>query len=152
MAGRNPKPKDQKMLEGTYRKDRDNDGLVAPKLSEVPEAPEHLSDLGKHYFNNVCLTLEELGILTGADIYLVVLLASNLAINQEAIIEIQGKKSVRVAKNGFESTGGWFSVFDKTSKKIMELSNLFGLSPSARERIRMQPKKEPDDLDKILGK
>ncbi|GAH05606.1 unnamed protein product, partial [marine sediment metagenome] len=72
------KPKDQKMLEGTYRKDRDKGGLVLPKLSEIPEPPKYLSTLAKEYFKNICLTLKEFNILTGADIYLVVLLAGNL--------------------------------------------------------------------------
>ena len=148
--GRPNKPTEIKKLEGTYRADRDKGGLVLPKLSEIPEAPVYLSELGKFYFKNICETLKEFDILTGADIYLVVLLSGNLAINQEALEQIQNKKAVRVAKNGFESIGGWFSVYDKTSKKIMELSNLFGLSPSARERIKMQPQKEEDEIDKLI--
>ena len=149
-AGRKPKPNAIKKLEGTYRKDRDNHGLQISTISEIPEAPEYLNEIAKKYFTNVCLTLKELGVLTNADIYLVVLLAQNLTINEQAWEKIKSEDSAQETQNGYTTISGWFSVFDKTNKKIMELSNLFGLSPSARERIRMQPKKEEDEIDKLL--
>jgi P27 family predicted phage terminase small subunit len=155
MAGRPKKPRKLKQLQGTLNQTRDKQdsgGLALPELSVLPTPPDYLSDLAKEYFMNVCKTLMEYGLLTGADLFLVVQLAQNLSINQEAYQNIKDGQAVQLSPNKYQTVTGWYSVFDKTSKKIMELSNQFGLNPSARAKFNIQQPEKPDELDELLNK
>lgn len=138
----NKKPQNVKLLEGTYRKDRDLSGLEFKSVSEIPTVPEYLSDSAKQYFKNICNTLIEYNLLTTADVFIIVQLAEALEIQETAYENIKNGNSVQLSPNGYQTVAGWYSVWEKTSKKIAELSNLFGLNPSAREKFNIKKKEE----------
>jgi P27 family predicted phage terminase small subunit len=145
------KPKEIKKLEGTYRKDRDTDGIKFPKLSELPKPPKELTKIAVGYFVNICLTLLEYGMLTGADVFLIKQLAQSFEINDEAYKNIKNGDAVQTTKNGFTTISAWYSIYDKSSKQIRELCNQFGFSPSARERIKNIKIEEIENaFDKLL--
>ena len=150
----NPKkPIEIKKLEGTYRKDRDKGRLEVVKLDSIPETPEYLSEVAKDYFVNVCNTLLEYDLLSAADVLLVVQLSQALELQQTAYENIKDGQAVQLSPNKYQTVAGWFSVWEKTSKKIAELSNLFGLNPSAREKFNIQKKEEEiDELQLLLNR
>lgn len=63
-----PKPRRLKLLEGTFRPDRDA-GMPDPEpITVVPKPPSHLTTVGKREWRRVCGQLIELGVLTDLDL------------------------------------------------------------------------------------
>ena len=149
--GRPAKPKAQKLIEGTYREDRDYGGLPAPVLESIPEPPQHLGQGAKRYFLNICQVLLEMNNLSLSDLVVITQLAQNLEINEMAYESCKDGGYEQVTQNGYGAVTAAFTVYNQTSKTIRELSNLLGLNPSARERIKVKPKENEDnELTKIL--
>lgn len=150
--GRPRKPTAQKKLEGTYRKDRENNPMPVQITNEIPEPPAHLSDMAKTYFLNICRTLLDMNNLSLSDYVIITQLAQSLEINELAYASCKNGGYEQTTNNGYGAVTASFTVFDRTSKTIRELSNQLGLNPSARERIKMKPKEdEEDELTKIMS-
>lgn len=151
-GGRPRKPKAQKILEGTYRADRDSNAIPAPIADSVPDAPMILSAEGKRYFRLISRFLSEMNLLSNIDILVIQQLAQAMEINDRAYAEINESGYKQISNSGFETITAAYSVWEKTSKTIRELSNLLGLNPSARERIRIKAKEDDaNTIDIILS-
>jgi P27 family predicted phage terminase small subunit len=149
--GRPRKPKNQKLLEGTYRPDRDQVGIVAKVTDTIPAPPDLLSEKAAVYFRSVCEVLKDLNILSTADIVIITQLAQNLEMNWLSYREIVDRGFTQSTATGYEAISPAYTVFEKTNKTIRDLTGLLGLSPAARERIKIKPEeKADDDLTKIL--
>lgn len=151
-----PVPKEIKKLSGTYRKDRDMDGITLPKLSDLPEPPEILTELGKSFFTNICTVLKEFNLLTGADLFIVTQLAQALEMNNIAYQEITNNDykglTYTNGNTGYSQQTAFYTIWDKTNFRIMGLSSLLGLNPSSREKIKAKPKDEDDALTLLMNK
>ena len=148
-TGRPRKPKEVLIAQGTYRKHRDVPTLQGVKLTSIPSPPEFLYGRSIDYFKNICNVLLEYDLLTVGDILLITQLAQALQLNENAWDHMKEKEPVQTSATGFHTISGWYSVYEKTSKQIRELSNLFGLNPSAREKFTI---KEPDPEENPLRK
>ena len=149
--GRKRKPRAQKIQEGTYRPDRDYNPLPAPTTKDVPDAPKFLTKRAKEYFKSICGVLADMNILALADIAIITQLAQNLDINEQSYTAMKSGGYSQTTPNGYGAQTADFTVFDKTSKNIRDLCNYLGLSPAARERIKIKPdEKDSDELSMIL--
>jgi P27 family predicted phage terminase small subunit len=64
-----PKSRDRKLLEGTFRKDRDSGPSIDPtRLVKVPKTPSWLSVAGKKEWRRITQELVELEVLTTLDL------------------------------------------------------------------------------------
>lgn len=66
MAGRPRKPKGAKLLQGTFRKDRDNTYAPRPKLG-IPEAPDWMPAAAQREWGRVTNEMENLGVIAKLD-------------------------------------------------------------------------------------
>ena len=152
-AGRPRKPQHQKKLEGTSRPDRDFNPLPAPITNEIPDPPNFLNKKATEYYFSICRTLIDMKILSNSDFIIIFQLAQTLEINESAYVEMRSAEDAfkQITSTGFETYSASFQVWEKTSKTIRDLTGLLGLSPAARERIKMKPdEKTENDLIKIL--
>ena len=152
-AGRPRKPKAEKKLQGTYRKNQDYDALPAPITNDIPTPPNFLTKNATEYYFSICHTLRDLKILSPADMVVVIQLAQTLDLNERSYLETTKTEGYKqTSATGFETYSAAFSVWEKTSKTIRDLSNMLGLSPAARERIKIKNEdKQENELMKILG-
>jgi P27 family predicted phage terminase small subunit len=135
------------------RADRDYNPLPAPITNLIPEPPQHLTELARSYYLSVCRTLIDMKILSNADYIVIVQLAQTLEVNERSYTEMSliGDGYKQTSSTGFETYSAAFQVWEKTSKTIRDLTGLLGLSPAARERIKMKPEEKiENDLVKIL--
>lgn len=150
-AGRPKKPKAQKIIDGTYRKDRDVDIIKAKTVNTLLEAPEYLTETAKTYFNNICTALIDMNNLSNADIAVIVHLAETIELHAESYRLVSAGQWEQQTQSGYSQITAAFTVWEKTGKRLIELSSLLGLSPAARERIKIKPKEEENDILKELG-
>ena len=65
MPGPPKKPQAIKRAAGTYRNDRDGQGLDLP--AQKPQTPEHLDAISRETFDRLATRLEKLGVVTELD-------------------------------------------------------------------------------------
>lgn len=121
MAGRPPKPKGAKIIQGTFRKDRDNGEAPRPKLG-IPEAPAWMPVDAHQEWGRVVSEMENLGIIAKLD------------------MTVLAAYCVLWAK--FKAWGsGQGDAGDMNAGMIAQLRGLMGtlgLGPANRERLHIQ--------------
>ena len=160
MPGRKPKPTPLKVLEGNPGKRPLN--MDEPEYeSIVSECPGHLNDYAKEEWERIVALLSESGVLTEVD-------TASLAgycqlygrwVQLETDIMTDG---ITVEENRFNKDGDIISTKDIMNPKVTEarltlqqiraFSTEFGLTPSARSRLSVEPKKKNiDPMEKLLN-
>lgn len=128
MRGRKPKPTPLKVLDGT-RKDRINPN--EPKVEAAPINPPHWLGLNvpeaMDFWDELAPVMQSAGLLTKADVPLFAQLCECLAILKEDPLNFKAREMVR--KIGVE----------------------FGMSPSARSRIKLPEVKEKDEFAAFMA-
>jgi len=114
MRGRPKKPTHQKILEGTYRKDREPvNPLALESMDTLPKAPSYLSKTGQKVWKIVTGRLQKLGVLYDIHLELLAMYCGEVAMYQDmsSIIKEKQEKGQRL----YSQAAG------KEAKKIIEL-------------------------------
>jgi P27 family predicted phage terminase small subunit len=155
-VGRKPLPTAIHKLNGNPSKKKLNDDPVPPSQSGgkessfvLPPAPEYLGKYGKIEWQRVGPVLIKMNLLSEADLQVFEAYCMNVGLLVEAKIDIE--------EHGFKIMGqrGWvknpaLTTFAAATTALRALATEFGMTPSARSRIKL-PGEEMDSLDKILG-
>lgn len=163
MAGRPKKPKKTKIIQGTFRKDREPEAPDPPAIETAPRPPSHLGKFGKRLWKSLARELIEKHILTVLDLIALEVLCANydtFRMAHEAVffrIDVDPVTKRRRRKR--RSLGEYLA--GKSSQTIPEFiamktaySNFksflieFGLTPASRGRIDI-PDPKPEELDPI---
>ena len=160
MAGRKPKPTKLKVLEGNPGKRPLN--MDEPEYDSIEsECPGHLNDYAKEEWERIVALLSESGVLTEVD-------TASLAgycqlygrwVQLETDILTEGNT---IEDNRFNKDGDIVSAKITINPKVTEarltlqqmraFSTEFGMTPSARTRLSVEPpKKEVDKMEAILN-
>lgn len=145
-----PRPRksdEQHKIEGTYRKDRHGAKTVKLPASR-PEAPAHLSDQAKEYFNQVADQLQAMGVLTLADKFCLELIACTLEEYQELNQFI--KKNGRTYKSETMSGERVYQypqcqMLQDCSKRLASLYKEYGLTAASKGKLTIEEKEPQDD-------
>jgi len=153
-TGRPRKPKAQKQLEGTYRKDRDS-GKEPQKLEiEVLKSPTWLNATGSKAFMQMAEMLQEQQTLSKTDL-------QSLAVMSDIYSDVvsltrQVKKEGRVYES-ITDTGmikrpnPKFQMLSKVRDQWKSYGSEFGMSPASRAKILSSVENEDDDpLKKLM--
>ena len=150
MAGPKPLSIEDKLERGNPGK-RNLHKDEQPKLEvlfELPSAPEYLGEYGMKEWNRTGPLLVAAKMLTESDLPAFEAYCMNIDLMIEARLDIQA--------NGMQVMGhrGWvrnpaIAAFGQASTAIRGFVSEFGLSPSARSRIRI-PKDDQDVLGLLL--
>ncbi len=163
-AGRPKKPRAKKVLEGTFRKDRNPIKEPEPTLaSDVKPPPEHLNRWGKQLWDSVVQELVDTGVMAVVDWSELEMCCTAYGMFREAHHEIYhytdeaGKKRKRTLGQYMEN---------RSANKMPEMTTLrtsyemyrttsanLGLNPVARNKIDLAPrnKQEISETEKILN-
>lgn len=150
MRGRPNKPKELKILEGTYRKDRDHGVLQFEKITEIPKPPTHLSRIGKQIWKEVTDILISVKILETIDIHTVAILCEELATYYEMTRKIKKVKS-HTYRNGANNLvkRPEIAIRNQAMKNATTLMAQLGLTPSMRQKYGFTPDEEQEQTKKI---
>lgn len=140
MRGRKPKPTVIKMLEGNPgKRDLNPREPVAPE--GIPECPDWLDTEAKAEWFRTAQVLKDMQLLSLAD--RTALAAYCTAYSRWVEAELQVRKYGTVVKSpvkGFPMKSPYLTVADQAMEAMRKFMTEFGLTPSARSRIRV-----PDD-------
>lgn len=149
--GRKQKPSTLKLIQGTFRPDREN--KRAPKPAKgIPEPSDcDLSPSELKQYERVCKILDDMKVLTKADSIAVELLAHSL--DTYYLARAQVKKDIlaaRAAKIKYVADS-MTHLMNESKRTIMTLLSRCGLEPTARANLNIvdSDKKEVDEYSNL---
>jgi P27 family predicted phage terminase small subunit len=144
-------PTKELKFRGTFRKDRHGDPASEPDfelVAEMPPPPGFLDDVAVMEWNRVGPELIDKGLLTVADMAAFTLYCINVArvVQCEKAINLEGL-TLRTPQ-GFEQARPEVAIGRQAGAEVRKFCQEFGLTPSARTRVKAPPKTpeaKPDD-------
>lgn len=139
--GRKPTPTHLKVVKGTDRADRRNDAEPAPDKG-WPEPPHYLSERAADAWPKVCRTLDDMGVLTKADGFAVMLLCEAFAdwLDARAAVEMEGSTYSTEGTNGQLMIRAHPAVAIRNDawRRVQSAAAACGLDPSSRSKVKAQ--------------
>lgn len=145
------KTRQQKIISGTYRPDREKSCMNFEPLKTVPEPFEKLSPKSRRYFENVCYCLLNSGALTQADIPIVTRASKIFGQWCDAQADIEKNGTIQRTQSGYSAkTAAWTIAID-CDKQLTSFEKSYGLSLSARQKMDIPQQKdaEPNPFDEL---
>lgn len=158
-AGRPPKPKALKELEGTYRKDRDKG--VPSGVPALPAPPAHLPAAAKHEWQRMGPKLLTRRLITLEQRAAFTLYCVAWAQHKEATERLVREGAVAFDpgsapdENGYQErpprwkTSPWVAIQRTAADQLLKAIREFGLSPSSLEKA--SPAGEDDKGDELAA-
>lgn len=137
-----PTPTALKLTRGNPRGKKINDAEPTPTL-EIPHCPDHLDDEARSHWNFIVPKLFAANLLSEVD---GIALAAYCQTWSRWIQAEAALKSVGMRDGVTSQLRAVQSTLDQMHRYLVE----FGMTPAARSRIRVPPKKAKDDLSKFL--
>ncbi len=145
--GRVPQPTEVKKAKGNPGQRKLNDKEPKPEV-EAPACPDFLSDYAKEEWERIVPELLRNGLLTSLDGATLAAYCAAYGRWREAEERIASSGIViKMGDKGYIVQSPWLQVANKAIKQIEIFAARFGLSPSDRTRIRIDPQK-PKEVDK----
>jgi P27 family predicted phage terminase small subunit len=149
------KTKQEKIISGTFRPDRDDNKVkLNTKLeSDLPPAPLWLSKTGKEYYHRLTEILLYAGVLQSADLDMLAQLAGELARYRLAITTMEKEGYVLKLPNGYHKCSEWNIIAKEAFKNCESLAQGWGFTFQSREKIGVSiaPKFNYNSLMSING-
>jgi P27 family predicted phage terminase small subunit len=136
MKGKRPKPTEMKRLAGNPGKRPLNDAEPEPAV-EIPEPPEELDSMARQEWDRITRELVAVGCV--ARLYRAPLAAyctsySRWVKAEAKVIETGG--DICTSKEGGLFFNPWRGVADKALATMLATAEMFGLTPSAKSRVK----------------
>ncbi len=145
MTGRPSKPVELHRLDGTYRSDRQGNSVTAD--NQLLKPPEHITGLALEEWLRVAHELHGINITTALDLTLLEQYCVMYAQWREMIDQVSQRGAVQETKTGYSQQSGYFTVAVKLAGEIRKIATEFGLTPSARSRMRISKNEESAQED-----
>lgn len=161
-GGHNRKPKQLKIIQGTFRADRNPEHEPEiPPLSEYPKAPSYLNRWAKRKWKELVPQLVDTGILTGVDLGALELCCLQYGIVLELhdaithYVNEDGKRTKRSIAQYLEGrtiqSQPEYSAMKEAARMYKALAEQFGITPASRSRVDIQGgEKEIDPMEALL--
>jgi P27 family predicted phage terminase small subunit len=159
-GGHNRKPKQRKIIEGTFRKDRNPQNEPEPEAyRDAPKPPSHLGRFGKKLWKQLSQRLTSEGLLTVLDLQALELLCETYDQYRQAheavyiIYEYdeEGKRRRKRRTLGEylrgrnSQTMPEYTAMNRHFENMTKLLREFGMTPVARNRVEIPEKEDEAD-------
>ena len=151
MTGRKKIPTELKKARGTLRKSRELENpMEVDHVSNLPDTPKWLSEIGKEQYELVVKQLQDLNMLYKVDLKLIEAYANSMALHIEAEQSLRVHGRIMVYKddegNPKHSQVVPMQTISKQSLEMaLKIAQKFGLTPSSRSKISAPQKLEIKD-------
>ena len=142
LRGPAPKPRTLRELEGNPGKRPLNPREPKPAVKR-PRCPAYLDDSAKREWRRLVPILERMRVLTEADEIALANLCQQYAMLQEAQIKLRKTGLLIKTRSGFIQQSPLVAIISATVDQVIKLSREFGLTPSSRTRIQVEPAESP---------
>lgn len=164
-GGHNRKPRSAKIIQGTFRQDRNPQHEPKPAAIEViPRPPSHLNKYAKRLWKQLAPHLVDQGLLTELDVFTLELLCDSYGLYMDARDAIfrpvdpeTGKRTRRTFAQYMEGrnshTAPEAMILKTAFNEYKALAAEFGLGPASRNRIDIPapPENEVDPMEELLN-
>ena len=151
MRGRRPKPTKFKLIAGNPGRRPLNKGEPRPKTATT-RAPAGLSRLARKHWTLVAKQLADARILTELDKPALMLYCEAWARWREATTEVEKGGMLIKAQNGFDMQNPYLAIANKAADQMHKMMSEFGMTPSSRSRVQVDPESDRDPMDDFLKK
>lgn len=153
MKGRKPKPSNLRRLQGNAGRRPIPENEPDPERG-IPEPPKRLSSAALEHWRKIAPELDALGVLTTADGFALELLCEAYSDWRAACeaIETHGQtyKRTTAAGKSTVATRPEVAVRNDSWKRYKSMLVEFGMTPSARTRVNVNPRREKDAFERYL--
>lgn len=140
--GRPRTPTSLKVVGGTDRADRRNGNEPEPDLLDHLEPPEHLEPRSAEVWRELAPMLRRVGLLTVLDVLALEMLCDSVA-DYRLSRQQRGDKLVAYSgKSGSQMLSQYLVAGLASSKRAESLMVKFGMDPSSRSRIMINPQSD----------
>lgn len=144
-SGRRPRRAEVKVLDGTYRADRQRSAVGQP-LTKLPAVPRGLQSGGRARWKAAGQALVDLGLLTPGDVAALERLCR--AVDEvsacDRLLRSEGEYVDRAAHAAVQVRFQWLKVIDQLERQL-------GLTPASRATLAVGGKETPQVAAKRLG-
>jgi P27 family predicted phage terminase small subunit len=137
----NRKPTALKQLTGTFRPDREAKRAPMPRRAK-PRAPKSLTPAARAYWTDLVALLDDLRVMTPADVTALVLLCEALAEYRVADADVQaiGITYESTTRSGvMRRPNPAVAIRADAWRRVERMLGRFGLTPSDRARVEVTP-------------
>jgi len=147
MRGARPKPTKLKVIEGNPgKRPLPEDEPMPDKAKRMPTAPAHLDKLAKREWVRTGKQLFDLGLLTKLDLPAFEQYCEAYATWKKAIEAVQVDNILLKSATGGMYMNPALHVASQAAKQMKVLLVEFGMTPAARTKLTVEPKKKKEDL------
>lgn len=149
MAGRKPTPSNLHVLHGNPGRRPLNKSEPQPEAC-IPDPPEHLTERALREWHRVAPGLEALGILSEIDRAALAIYCQAWGRLVEAEEKLEQYGQVVKSPSGYPMQSPYLAISNAAAKQVQSFATEFGMTPSSRTRIRVNPKREKDEFEEFL--
>jgi len=149
MRGRKPKPTNIKELAGNPGHRPLNQDEPKPQVVMM-QCPRFLDEVANKEWRRIARELYNLGLLTVVDRSALAAYCQAYSRWVQASEELEGKPLMLLTENGYAYANPLISIINGSLETMKKFMTEFGMTPSARSRIRIEKPEEPDALDMLL--
>lgn len=155
MKGRKPLPTHLKLVKGNPGRRPLNDAEPKPRR-ERPGAPAHISDKAREAWGYVSGLLDRIGVLTEVDAIALEMLCEAYAevLAARATLQAFGSSYYQTVNEGgsvMHRAHPAVAVLQDADRRIKSWAAEFGMTPSARTRVKVDGEQEADSADRFFG-
>jgi len=147
--GRKPKPTEQKKLTGNPGKRKINDKEPKPDVV-IPQPPDYLDGPALEEWYRITPELQKLRMITTLDRAPLVALCQAWGDYIKACDEVEKEGEVLFSDKGNAYLNPWAGIKTSAMDRILRISAEFGMTPSARSRLKVEMPTEEDEMKNIL--
>lgn len=152
MRGRPPTPTALKLLKGNPGKRRLESAEPQP-LKKAPPCPKHLVGEARKEWRRITKQLLALGLLTEIDRAALAGYCQAWArwVEAEEAMQKPGFQMITLTGNGYPVLSPWLGVANTALKQMRSFLSEFGMTPSARVRVKVEAPRPKDPYEAYLN-
>lgn len=149
-VGRPKTPTALKLLEGTFREDRDGGAIIAPPGN--PIKPEWLGEIASKVWDERIAAFSQVpGLLSEIDGPSLALYCHAWQVFHDAKAEIERRGIVAISEKGSEYQHPAVGIQNKAIEIIGRIGAKFGMTPSDRASLRPTTKTTDDEISELIA-
>lgn len=150
ISGPKPKPTALKRLGPKSHHVQNNDEPLPEHLSRVPPPPNWMGKEARAEWKELAGQLYESGVLTRVDLDALAHFCLIFGRWRNAERHISKEGEITTTPNGYPQQNPWLAIANKCIGQMASIGSEFGLSPSARTRVKANPPAEENKLEREL--
>jgi len=138
------KSKSAKIIQGTFRKDRDTKNIPLCKTDKIPDPPKVLDKIALQEWDRVAPLLFKSGLLSDLDVTALAGYCMSWSRFKKAESALEGQPLTITGATGAQIKNPLISISRMAADQMLQMARHFGLTPASRSKVMPKGKKKKD--------